>query len=145
MALKSSVCAIGPVLAAFGLVTGCAELPTAGPSGRAVATSASASLTLPSNDVSLQYALVSLTPAVLANFNVSGYTSLLGSFDRGHGPAPEIVVGVGDTVQVTVFESSAGGLFIPADAGSRPGNFVTLPNQTVDRTGVISVPYAGQI
>ena len=42
-------------------------------------------------------------------------------------------------------KSSAGELFIPADAGSRPGNFVTLPNQTVDRTGVISVPYAGQI
>jgi polysaccharide export outer membrane protein len=48
-------------------------------------------------------------------------------------------------VQISVFESSAGGLFIPAEAGVRPGNFVTLPSQTVDRSGTISVPFAGQI
>ena len=27
-----------------------------------------------------------------------------------------------------MFDSAAGGLFIPAEAGVRPGNFVTLPN-----------------
>ena len=48
-------------------------------------------------------------------------------------------------VQVSIFESSAGGLFVPAEAGVRPGNFVTLPAQTVDRTGTISVPFAGQV
>jgi polysaccharide export outer membrane protein len=46
---------------------------------------------------------------------------------------------------VTLFEAQAGGLFIPLDAGSRPGNFVTLPNQTVDAKGFITVPYAGQV
>src|ERR1700752_123784 len=46
---------------------------------------------------------------------------------------------------VTVFESAAGGLFIPAEAGTRPGNFITLPNQSVDVNGNISVPYAGAI
>jgi polysaccharide export outer membrane protein len=56
-----------------------------------------------------------------------------------------IRVGVGDVVQVSIFESSAGGLFIPAEAGSRPGNFVTIPSQTVDRSGTISVPFAGQV
>jgi polysaccharide export outer membrane protein len=54
-------------------------------------------------------------------------------------------MGVGDVVQVAIFESQAGGLFIPNDAGSRPGNFISLPNQTVDREGNISVPYAGKI
>jgi polysaccharide export outer membrane protein len=49
-------------------------------------------------------------------------------------------------VQVSIFESTSGGLFIPAEtAGLRPGNFVTLPSQTVDRTGAISVPFAGQV
>jgi polysaccharide export outer membrane protein len=48
-------------------------------------------------------------------------------------------------VQVTIFESAAGGLFIPAEAGVRPGNFVTLPPQHVDQAGTISVPYAGAI
>ena len=41
--------------------------------------------------------------------------------------------------------SASGGLFIPAEAGIRPGNFVTLPSQSVDRSGVITVPYAGEI
>jgi polysaccharide export outer membrane protein len=36
-------------------------------------------------------------------------------------------------------------LFIPIEAGVRPGNFVTLPDQTVDNFGNISVPYAGTI
>jgi polysaccharide biosynthesis/export protein len=37
-------------------------------------------------------------------------------------------------VSVTIFEP-AGGLFVPSDAGARPGNFVTLPNQIVDANG----------
>ena len=49
-----------------------------------------------------------------------------------HRPPPEIKFGIGDIVSVTVFEAAAVGLFIPAEAGGRPGNFVTLPNQPVD-------------
>ena len=48
-------------------------------------------------------------------------------------------------MSVTIFESAAGGLFIPAEASVRPGNFVSLPNQNVDTKGNISVPYAGAI
>ncbi|WP_246791535.1 polysaccharide biosynthesis/export family protein [Bradyrhizobium commune] len=48
-------------------------------------------------------------------------------------------------VAVTIFESTAGGLFIPAEAGTRSGNFVSLPNQNVDSAGNISVPYAGAV
>jgi polysaccharide export outer membrane protein len=54
-------------------------------------------------------------------------------------------LGVGDVVQVSVFEAQAGGLFIPADAGSRPGNYITLPNQTIGRDGTLSIPYAGKV
>src|SRR5262249_54266710 len=36
-------------------------------------------------------------------------------------------------------------LFIPAEAGIRPGNFITIPNQPVDVNGNISIPYAGAI
>jgi polysaccharide export outer membrane protein len=46
---------------------------------------------------------------------------------------------------VTIFEAAAGGLFIPVEAGVRPGNFITLPNQNVDSKGNIAVPYAGGI
>ena len=44
-----------------------------------------------------------------------------------------------------MFEAAAGGLFIPAEAGVRPGNFVTLPNQPIDNRGNLTVPYAGLV
>jgi polysaccharide biosynthesis/export protein len=60
-------------------------------------------------------------------------------------PRSAISVGVGDVMQVTIFETGSGGLFIPADAGSRPGNFVQLPPQQVGQNGLITVPWAGKI
>jgi polysaccharide export outer membrane protein len=63
--------------------------------------------------------------------------------ERG-GPSV-IRFGIGDVVSVTLFESAAGGLFIPLEGAARPGNFVTLPPQEVDSQGNISVPYAGAI
>ena len=60
-------------------------------------------------------------------------------------PPSEIKLGIGDVVSVTIFEAAPGGLFVPNEAGARPGNFVTLPNQIVDSKGNITVPYAGAI
>jgi polysaccharide biosynthesis/export protein len=56
-----------------------------------------------------------------------------------------ITLGIGDVVNVTIFEAEAGGIFLPSEAGARPGNFVTLPDQMVDSDGNITVPYAGTI
>src|ERR1700761_3265594 len=92
---------------------------------------------------SLPYYLVRLTPAVeevLAR-NLPRLTNVFA--DKS--PPRDIRFGVGDVVSVTIFESVAGGLFIPAEAAARPGNFITLPNQQVDSKGNISVPYAGNI
>jgi polysaccharide export outer membrane protein len=91
-----------------------------------------------------QYELVPLTPRVAQVLAGRGGLKAMGTFtDRP--PAPDIRLGVGDIVSVTVFEAQAGGLFIPLQAASRPGNFVQMPNQTVDRAGNITVPYAGQV
>ncbi len=116
-----------------------------GPSRRAVESQATVALAAPGERSILDYALVDLNRLVLPLIDDPGPGSLLRTFGAGHGPVPEIKVGVGDTIQVTLFEAQAGGLFIPVDAGSRPGNFVTLPNQIVDAKGYITVPYAGQI
>ena len=116
-----------------------------GPSRRAVESQATVALAASTGASILDYALVDLNRSVLPLIDDPGPGSLLRTFGAGHGPVPEIEVGVGDTVQVTLFEAQAGGLFIPVDAGSRPGNFVTLPNQIVDAKGYITVPYAGQI
>ena len=73
------------------------------------------------------------------------FTPRLSTAFSHRSPPKEFRFGIGDTVSVTIFEASAGGLFIPAEAGVRPGNFITLPNQAVDSNGNISVPYAGAI
>lgn len=92
---------------------------------------------------SLEYALVKLTPEVV-EILARAELRLSGAFaDRR--PPKDIRFGVGDVVSVTIFESGAGGLFIPAEAGVRPGNFITLPNQSVDNLGNIAIPYAGII
>jgi polysaccharide biosynthesis/export protein len=51
-------------------------------------------------------------------------------------PKPTQVVGVGDVLNISIFEAAPGGLFTPATAaGARPGNFVDLPPQAVDQKG----------
>jgi polysaccharide export outer membrane protein len=132
---------------ALGLMAlaGCSMISDSGPSRRAVESQATVAVAASAAASILDYALVDLNRFVLPLIVDPGPGSLLRTFGAGHGPAPEIKVGVGDTIQVTLFEAQAGGLFIPVDAGSRPGNFVTLPNQIVDAKGYITVPYAGQI
>jgi len=126
-------------------LAGCSQLPLAGPTQRTIVREASSSLLTERRDVALDYVLLDIDQNVLEHVLPAGPGSFFSTFGSGHGPAPTIRVGVGDVIQVTVFESGAGGLFIPAEAGVRPGNFVTLPAQTVDRNGTITVPYAGEI
>ena len=90
------------------------------------------------------YGLVKLTPQVISVLEEYSPRTLSAVFgDRR--PPPEIRFGLGDVVSVSIFEAAAGGLFIPSEAGVRPGNFVTLPNQPIDTKGMISVPYAGLV
>src|SRR5215467_13214130 len=91
----------------------------------------------------LPYALVKLTPQVV-DILAQSSPRLTGAFSDRRVPG-EIRFGIGDVVGVTIFEAAAGGLFIPSEAGVRPGNFIALPNQQVDANGNISVPYAGSI
>jgi len=62
-----------------------------------------------------------------------------------YGQAADGRIGPGDTVSITIFEKQSGGLFIPAEAGVRPGNFVQIPPQEIDRAGNVTVPYGGTI
>lgn len=122
---------------------GCSFLPAGGPAGANIRGGAVTGETLYATAVA--YALVDLSPKVLSLLSDIGPGSLYRSFGTGSGAPSQILVGVGDTIQVTVFESAAGGLFIPSQAGARSGNFVQMPTQVVDQTGLISVPYAGMI
>jgi polysaccharide export outer membrane protein len=120
---------------ALSCVGGCAFLPENGPASVDV---------LSQKSETIPYALVKLTPEtidVLAAYEPKG---LAGTFTDRRAPS-SIKFGIGDIVSTTIFEATAGGLFIPLDAGARPGNFVTLPDQAVDDNGNISIPFAGTI
>jgi polysaccharide biosynthesis/export protein len=121
------------VEAAF--LSGCGFIPMSGPASLDVR--GAQSPTPP-------FALVKLNPQVVRTLESYEPNVLAGVFTDRRAPA-NIVFGVGDVVSVTIFEATAGGLFIPIEAGVRPGNFVNLPDQIVDNDGNISVPYAGVI
>jgi len=94
----------------------------------------------------LAYALIRVSSNILANL-VS--VDSPAKFSRGLVDAAPVAtggaIGAGDFVALTIFESGAGGLFVPAEPGTRTGNFVTIPAQQVDSAGRISVPFAGVI
>jgi polysaccharide biosynthesis/export protein len=119
-------------------VGGCAPssfFPEAGPSSAAIRSGISE--TVP-------YALIKLTPETIDILAAHEPKGLAGAFtDRR--PSVNITFGIGDVVSVTIFEASSGGLFIPVEAGARSGNFVSLPDQIVDSTGNITIPFAGLI
>ncbi|MDB5525918.1 MAG: sugar transporter substrate-binding protein [Rhizobium sp.] len=123
----------------------CNTLPRSGPSHQSIDKSASSKYVSVDKKVGIDYALVDITKQVASFFDYTIINSLENGFGGGKGPPPQNPLGIGDVVEITIFEAQAGGLFIPDDAGSRPGNYITLPKQTVDRTGMISVPYAGPI
>ncbi|WP_235885818.1 polysaccharide biosynthesis/export family protein [Bradyrhizobium niftali] len=115
---------------------GCAIMPMSGPEDHVI----KSEQTVNGPD----YGLVKLTPTVVDIVREYGPGAIAGSFPDNR-PPPSIKFGIGDVVSVSIFEAAAGGLFIPAEAGVRPGNFVSLPNQNVDSAGFITVPYAGAI
>lgn len=119
------------------MLAGCSYLPTSGPTGKDVKSEA------PVDENSLPYSLVKVTPEVVTVLSTNTGRLTVTYADRE--PPREIRFGIGDVVSVTIFEAAAGGLFIPVEAGVRPGNFIALPNQSVDSKGNISVPYAGAI
>lgn len=113
-------------------------MPTSGPLSGAIKAG------VPIDPDGLPFGLVKLTPQAVAILHEFEPKGLAGAFTDRRPPA-NLKFGIGDTLSVSIFEAAAGGLFIPSEAGVRPGNFVTLPEQTIDSAGNITVPYAGAI
>jgi polysaccharide biosynthesis/export protein len=117
---------------------GCSIMPTTGPEIGEIYRGGNTD-----DPTRLPYALVKITPQVVDT--LASYAPRIGTVFPDRRPPREITFGIGDSVSVSIFEAAAGGLFIPIEAGVRPGNFITLPNQNVDTSGNISVPYAGAL
>ncbi len=118
------------------LLCGCSVLPANGPATMDVHAGQQ-------DPDSLQYSLVKLTSNVIDVLDRAA--PRLSSEFADRRPPKALVLGVGDGVHVSIFEAGSGGLFIPAQASVRPGNFIDLPIQHIDNNGNITVPYAPPI
>ena len=132
-------------------MTACSQLPANGPNYHHINANATTALQVSAREVVDNYALVDLNVEVLANLSKYNGDSPLHSFRSRQRGAPDARIGPGDILQVSIFESSTGGLFFGLEgggqpgSGNRPGRFITLPNQTIGSAGTINVPYGGRI
>ncbi|WP_298965878.1 polysaccharide biosynthesis/export family protein [uncultured Methylobacterium sp.] len=127
------------------LLSGCSGvLPASGPSTEAVATGGDIAT---DQGLLARYEIIDVNAAVVEAMRGRPLDSLLASFgDRRASVQP--VIGIGDTVSVTIWEAGSGGLFsAPAlpDGLSASSKASVIPEQVVGRDGAISVPYAGRI
>ncbi len=121
-------------------LAGCGTLPVAGPSSpnihREAAGQAPPFLLVPVNRMTL---------TALAHVESDGFMPL-----AAPAPAPQSTIHIGDMISVTLWEFGSGLLGPVASANqSQPGlvgaQSATVPNQTVDQSGEIIIPFAGQI
>lgn len=124
-------------------LSGC-FLSNAGPASIDIVSAAQEQAARGNDDEKSTFALVEINNDITDILQKHEPSNLVGVFTDRKAPA-KLKYGIGDLLSVSVFESSAGGLFIPPEASVRPGNFVQLPEQPVDPDGYITVPFAGRI
>jgi polysaccharide export outer membrane protein len=120
-------------------LAGCGTLPTAGPTASQIVSQQADTKQPPFDIVDIDNSVVdSVLSRRRENFSARF---------SAHGAPPEPVIGVGDSLVVTLWEAAGGGLFASAtnDEVAPGSHSVTLPEQTVARDGAISVPFAGRI
>ena len=127
-------------------LTGCEFAPRTGPKKSAI--SENAVITIESEDEKLEqtpYIVVDVTDQIIKKLMLRPVLAE-SSLNWPDATKPKAIkIAVGDSIQVTIYEAQSGGLFVPREAGVRPGNFITLPAQTVDSFGYITVPYVGLV
>jgi len=133
-ALLTSIIAIG--------VVGCSVMPTAGPTASEIFDQATAG-------GGGHFEIVNVDNRIVEVLRAEPAASLPTDLKRGK--PPPLRIAIGDTVSVTIYESTAGGLFGTAPAETAPGAAATrtrsstIPEQVVALDGAISVPYAGRV
>ena len=126
------------VLGCVASVAACSTVPTQGPTRQAVLDGG--------QKVDSPYLLIEISNYVLQKLSHFPGPSLYGRFGDYRG-AVEQRIGVGDTIEVTIFEAAGGGLFSQPvmSATSTGSHSAQIPPQVVQRDGSITVPYAGRV
>lgn len=122
-------------LAIVAILGGCSTLPRDGPSGGSINAGATTAEALGS------YALVPLTYEVTERIK-SVPPQFFGTLAGGSSDQPSDLIGEGDQLAISIYDPS-GSLF----GGGAPGasSAQALPPTAVDRSGSVSVPYAGLV
>lgn len=133
-------------LAIVAILGGCSTLPRDGPSGASIDAGAATAQTQGS------YALVPLTYEVTERMKAVP-PQFFGTLAAASSEQPADVIGVGDTLAISIYDPS-GALFGGALGGGSSANRTqatlsggsqALPGVTVDRSGSVAVPFAGQV
>ena len=121
-------------------VSGCAGVPAAGPTAAEIVSNDSSPTAITG------YVVVDIDARVAAILERRRPPTLYGMFKSGRRP-PDVRIGSGDAVAVTIWEAAAGGLFSTAsiDRVSPGSRTATIPDQVVAQDGTIQVPYAGRL
>ncbi len=92
------------------------------------------------------FTLIEVDKSVIGVLSQDKSSSLQGSFGD-YRPSQEQVIGIGDALQITIWEAGPGGLFsAPVVDRYSPGSrSASIPEQVVGRDGAITVPFAGQV
>ena len=123
-----------------GLVAGCSSIPSAGPTAFEISAQGSSAGAFDG------YILVDVDQRVASILASEPHPTLFGTF-RDRRPRPDLRIGVGDGLTVTIWEAASGGLFSSAvvDRVSPGSRTATIPEQIVAQDGTIQVPYAGHV
>ncbi len=143
MKLLSTVRRAIGLIATAAFTSSCSGLlPSSGPSNSEVTNAAARSG--PSGEA--RFALIDVDARIVSTMDTWQAASLQGSFGQQRPPTGQ-TIGVGDVVQVVIWEASSGGLFsAPATERAGPGSHsATIPEQVVGADGAITVPYAGRL
>ncbi|MFC5373548.1 polysaccharide biosynthesis/export family protein [Brevundimonas faecalis] len=121
------------------LLAGCSTLPRDGPSGSNVVKAAS------TPERTGDYALVDLDFTLSERLKAAPPRSF-STLALASSEAPTDVIGVGDTLAVSIFDPS-GSLFGGGSrsSGTPQGGNQTLPPLIVDRNGAVSIPFGGAV
>lgn len=123
------------------LLNGCSSIPTSGPSKSQIATAGAAA-----NPTGIQ--IVDVTDEVarklFAERKVADFSSTL-----GNNTTFQQQLGVGDTIEVSIWEAPPATLFGASQPDSKGGTsnarVTVLPDQTIGGDGKINVPFAGEL
>ncbi|MCG2664791.1 polysaccharide biosynthesis/export family protein [Brevundimonas sp.] len=133
-------------LAIVAILGGCSTLPRDGPSGASI----NAGATTPQGLGS--YALVPLTYEATERMKAVP-PQFFGTLVAASSEQPADVIGIGDTLAISIYDPSGslfGGALGSGSSANRSlstlsGGSHALPGVTVDRSGSVAVPFAGQV